>query len=108
MKEGRVPQTNGFYFCKNEGAFIRYRRVGDYWEGTLPNGTRMEFGVTPQGRTQDGSNTNHVFCWLVERETDTHGNTIVYSYSAFPGETNVNQTYLTSISYGAGMPPWNN
>src|SRR5262245_22625497 len=40
MKEELVPQTNGFYFCKNEGAFIRYRQVGSHWEGTLPDGTK--------------------------------------------------------------------
>src|ERR1043165_3980771 len=43
-KEELVPQTNGFYFCKNEGAFIRYRQISNYWQGVLPNGTRLEFG----------------------------------------------------------------
>ncbi len=35
MREELVPQSNGFYFCKNEGAFIRYRPVAGHWEGTL-------------------------------------------------------------------------
>ena len=106
-KEELVPQTNGFYFCKNEEAFIRYRQVNDHWEGVLPEGTVMQFGLTSQGRIDDGQ-TNHVFAWLLERETDTHGNTIVYSYASFPGTNNINQKYLAAISYGPGAPPWQN
>ncbi len=108
MREELVPLTNGFLFCKNEGAFIRYQQFSNYWIGTLPNGTRMEFGITPEGRIQDPANTNHVFSWLRQTETDTHGNVIVYSYANFPGSNNLNQKYLASIAYGPGAPPWNN
>ena len=31
MKEELVPLTNGYYFCKNEGAFIRYRSCRAAW-----------------------------------------------------------------------------
>jgi RHS repeat-associated protein len=107
LKEELVPLTNGFYFCKNEGAFIRYSQAGNHWEGTLPNGTRLEFGLTDNGRIQE-TNSGHIFSWLLEQETDTHGNVIVYSYSGFPGDTNRNQKYLTGIAYGPGSPPWQN
>jgi RHS repeat-associated protein len=107
MKEELVPLTNGFYFCKNEAAFIRYSQISNHWEGTLPNGTRLEFGLTDNGRIQD-TNSGRVFSWLLEQEIDTHGNTIVYSYSGFPGDQNRNQKYLTGIAYGAGSPPWQN
>ncbi len=107
MREELVPQTNGFYFCQNEGAFIRYQPVGDHWEGTLPDGSRMEFGLTDNGRIED-STSNHVFSWLLERQTDTHGNVILYTYSSFPGQNNLNQKYLTGIQYGPGAPPWTN
>jgi RHS repeat-associated protein len=106
-KEELVPLANGDYFCKNEESFVRYRRVGDHWEGTQPNGTKMEFGLSDSGRISDGT-TNHVFKWLIERETDTHGNTIVYSWQSFPGSTNTNQKYLKEIRYGPGAPPWEN
>ena len=106
-KEELVPQTNGYYFCKNEGAFIRYAQVTNHWEATLPNGTRLEFGLTDNGRIQE-TNTARVFSWLLERETDTHGNTILYTYSAFPGEQNRNQKYLTGVAYGPGAAPWSN
>jgi len=50
-----VPRADGYYFCKNEGAFTRYRQVSNHWESTLPNGTRLEFGLTDLGRIQDTS-----------------------------------------------------
>jgi RHS repeat-associated protein len=108
MREELVPLTNGFLFCKNEGAFVRYLQVSNYWGGTLPNGTRMEFGLTADGRVQDLANSNHVFAWLLQRETDTHGNVITWSYTNFPGSNDLNQKYLSGIAYGPGAPPWNN
>src|SRR5262249_15426904 len=105
-REELVPLTNGYLFCKNEGAFIRYQHVSNYWIGTLPNGTRMEFGLTADARIQDLANSNHIFSWLLEREIDTHGNVIAYSYTNFPGSKNLNQKYLSAIAYGPGAPPW--
>jgi RHS repeat-associated protein len=107
-KEELVPVANGDYFCQNEESFVRYRRLGEHWEGTLPNGTKMEFGLTETGRVMDGTTTNHVFKWLLERETDTRGNTILYSWQTFPGSTNLNQKYLQEIRYGPGASPWAN
>jgi RHS repeat-associated protein len=104
-KEELVPLANGDYFCENEQSFVRYRRVAGHWEGIHPNGTKMEFGLTADAQVSDGA-TNRVFKWLIERETDTHGNTIVYSWQSFPGGTNTNQKYLKEIRYGRGAPPW--
>src|SRR6185295_4673501 len=56
MKEELVPQADGYWFCQNEGAFLRYRKLADHWECTAPNGTRMEYGLTESGRIQDGTN----------------------------------------------------
>jgi len=113
MKEELVPQADGFYFCKNEGAFIRYRQIGDHWEAHAPDGTKLEFGLTASGRIQETNTptlqdpkTPRVFCWLLERETDTRGNVIEYRYRSFPGAENLNQKYLASVRYGPGAPPW--
>lgn len=108
MKEELVPQADGYWFCQNEGAFLRYRRVADHWECTAPDGTRMEYGLTQNGRVQDGTNAARVFSWLLEKETDTRGNTILYTYSAFAGSQNTNQKYLTEVRYGPGAPPFQN
>ena len=107
MKEELVPQSDGYYFSENEGAFIRYRRDGASWIGTLPDGTRMDFGLTPGGRIQDSS-SGRVFKWLLERTTDTAGNVVTYAYVNVPGPQNLNQKYLSAVSCGPGAPPWNN
>ncbi len=105
-KEELVGLSNGWHFCKNEGSFVRYRREGDAWIGDTPDGNRLYFGVTAGGRIQDG--TNRVFCWKLERTTDTHGNTVLYTYTNFPGVQNTNQQYLVEIRHGPGAPPWEN
>src|SRR5262245_16430377 len=108
LREELVPLTNGFLFCKNEGPFIRYQQLSNYWVGTLPNGTRLEFGVTADARVVDPIHPDHVFSWLLQKETDTHGNVIAYAYTNFPGPNQLNQKYLAGIAYGPGAPPWNN
>ncbi|MFO1499197.1 MAG: toxin TcdB middle/N-terminal domain-containing protein [Verrucomicrobiota bacterium] len=105
QREELVPTGDGFYFAENESAFVRYRSIGDHWEATAPDGTRFEFGITPAGRITDQTQTN-VFCWLLEKETDTHGNAIAYSYRSFPDEHNLNQKYLALIRFGPGGPAW--
>ena len=107
FKEELVPQADGFYFCENEGAFIRYRRLEVGWEGVLPSGTRMEFGTSERGQVRD-RDTGRIYKWLCERRVDTHGNTITYTYESFPGEENLNQKYCVQTRYGPGAPPWEN
>lgn len=103
-REELVSTADGFFFCENETAFVRYQRVGGHWEGTEPNGTRLEFGLTAAGRIEEAG-TSRVFRWLLERETDTRGNVIEYVYRSFPGGQNLNQKYLSLVRYGPGSPP---
>ncbi len=105
QREVLLRTEEGYYFSRTEQAFVRYERVGDYWIGVKPNGTRLEFGRTAQARLSDAA-SGKVFRWLVERIIDTHGNTIVFTYSTAPGIENLNQRYVASIRYGAGAPPW--
>ena len=109
-REELVPVSGETFFCKNESAFIRYRRVRDHWEGHRPDGTLMVFGATPSARVLDSSvaagEPARVFEWLLEREVDTHGNVITYRYQASGGDQNLNQRYLTEIQYGPGAPPF--
>ena len=108
-KEELVPTAGGYYFCKNEGAFVRYQPVGDHWEGTTPTGVRLQYGLTHAGRIEDtNSSPPRVFRWLLERETDPHGNTILFTYTNFPGAHDLNQKYLAGMAYGAGSAPWVN
>lgn len=102
-REELVPRGDGYLQSQNEGAFVRYEFKTDHWVGTRPDGTRMEFGVTPQARIADGA---RVYTWLLERVVDTRGNEERYRYVGFPGEENQRQRYLQRIDYGAGGPPW--
>jgi RHS repeat-associated protein len=102
--EELVELEGGVFRARVEGAFIRYRRLETHWEAHLGNGTRLEFGLTPQGRVTDQAGTR-VFSWLLERSTDTNGNVIEYTYASFPESEN--QKYLQEIRYGPGAPPWN-
>lgn len=101
--EELVALADGTYRARIEGAFIRYRRVGDHWEADLKDGTLLEFGVTPQGRVTDVDGTK-TFRWLLEKSTDTNGNLIEFDYAVFPGSDN--QKYLKQIRYGPGVSPW--
>jgi hypothetical protein len=104
-REELVPQEGGVYFSKNEGAFIRYRRAGDHWEADLPNGSRLEFGTSSKGQIVD-QESGHVFCWLLEKEIDLHGNVILYTHRSFADSHSKNQRFLSKVEYGAGPPPW--
>jgi RHS repeat-associated protein len=107
LKEELVLTADGYYFCENEGPFIRYRRQGAHWEANLPDGTLLEFGVTADARITDPA-TGHVYCWMLEKQIDTNGNTIVYKYTSFEDNENINQRYLSRIEYSPHAPPWDN
>jgi RHS repeat-associated protein len=104
-KEELVPLANGDHFTENEGGFVRYRKRGEGWEGTLPDGTVMLFGATTASQVKDG-NTTRVFRWLLESSTDTRGNTIRFIHADAAGPQNLNQKYLERIEYGPGSGPW--
>jgi len=107
LREELVPVSEGYWFCKNEGAFIRYRRWEDTWEVTTPEGTKLLLGGSASSRVQSGPDDSpRIFSWWIERETDTRGNTITYQYGSFPGDENQHQKYLTGIRYGPQAPPW--
>jgi RHS repeat-associated protein len=105
-REELVPVGSDTFFCKNEGAFVRYRWAQDHWEATRPDGTQLVFGAGLGSRIENSADPTQVFEWLLERETDTHGNVVQYHYATTNGLRNLNQKYLAGISYGPGQPPF--
>ena len=102
-----VPAEDGTYLGEVEGPFVRYARDGDVWVGTGPDGSKNYFGETAASRLvrpEDGG----IFTWRLERVEDVHGNTVRYIYEPADDPENKNNTYLTRIEYGAGLPPWDN
>ena len=92
------------FYARFEEAFVRYRRLGNEWECTKPDGTRYLLGRSDASRLVD-IDTGRTAAWLVDEMVDRHGNTIRFSYREYPGPSNLNQKYLSRIEYGAGAPP---
>ena len=101
--EELLPLRNGYYLAKIAGSYIRYQQTDGHWTAHSPSGIKWEFGTTPQARVtnEDGTKT---FSWCLERQTDTHGNVIEYTYEQpVPA---ARQIYLSAVRYGPGAPPW--
>jgi RHS repeat-associated protein len=101
--EELVPLENGSFRTKIETNFNKYLRSDDHWIAYLKNGIRLEYGISTLARVTDSTGAK-TFRWLLEKSTDTNGNTIKYYYTAFPGSEN--QKYLRMICYGPGGDPW--
>ena len=110
--EELVPLKNGYYLAKVEGTYIRYKPIDedgdgtfDYWEAHTKSGIKLEFGVTPEGCVSNETGTK-IYRWCLERQADTNGNVIEYSYiKPDPADR---QNYLDEIRYGPGPGPWQN
>ena len=96
------------YFCRIEGSFVRYRRVGEYWEASSPSGGKTIYGQSESARVVNPENPSQIFQWLLEKEIDRHGNTVEYRYASFAGEGNRNEKFLVEARYGPGPGPWAN
>lgn len=101
--EELVPVGSNTYRARIEGSFVRYRKVDDYWEADLKDGTTLRFGSSLDGRETDSSGLK-TFRWRLQKRTDANGNVIEYAYSELPGSENIK--YIREIRYGPGEPPW--
>lgn len=86
-----VPLDDGSYRLKMEGQFMKFQRNGDSWEAWQKNGTKLFFGTDVTARQ---TNALGVFRWFLQKEVDTNGNEIFYSYTQDGG-----QAYLSEIHY---------
>lgn len=109
--EELVLLADGTYRARIERSFSRYRKINDYWEVDLKDGSKLIFGKSEQTRVslieKDDNGTiisEKIFTWLLEKHTDVNGNVIEYVYADIAGSDN--QKYLKEIRYGAGSSPW--
>jgi RHS repeat-associated protein len=93
--EELVQLPDGTFRAENEGAFVRYRRLGAGWEAQARDGGRYLFGQSAEGRIEDAG---RVFEWCLERRIDKNGNAIDYEYLADPAGPP--QKYLRRIRWG--------
>ncbi len=101
--EELIQLADGSFRSRIAHNFTRYSFTGGHWTAQLKNGARLDFGISQQGRLTDTTGTR-VFEWLMEKNTDTSGNVIEYSYVTFPEPDS--QKYISEIRYGPGAPPW--
>jgi len=89
-----VHLADGSYRQKIEGSFIRYQQgTNGGWTGSMPNGTLLTFGSSPQSRLDW---TGHgTFCWMVDSSQDPNGNVVQFFYTQ-GGQ----QIYPSEIRYG--------
>jgi RHS repeat-associated protein len=85
---------DGLFGALRETVFSRYSQVGNGWQIEERNGQIHELGASDQARVADPHHPDHIVEWLVERSTDTLGNTIRYSYLI-----DQNVAYPSSIRY---------
>jgi len=109
--EELVPLAGGYFLARIQGSFIRYERareldpsgeIVDYWIAHTKQGTRFVFGRSALARLVDAPSSSRCAKWCLERQIDTSGNVIEYSYIR-PSETD-RQIYLHRIRYGPGEP----
>jgi RHS repeat-associated protein len=86
-----VPLADGSYRLKVEGQFMKFQRSGDSWVAGEKNGAKLFFGTDMSARQM---NSLGVFRWFLQKELDTNGNEIRYSYTQDNG-----QVYLDEIRY---------
>ena len=104
-----VRVDSGDYLAEHEARFVRYRRLDEGWEASMPDGNRLYLGTRRQSRLSVQSRrSERVFRWLPERLVDPHDNETRFFYTA-AGEGAglvVPARYLARIEYGAGRAPW--
>ena len=104
-----VQVDGGDFFAEHETRFVRYRRLDEGWEASMPDGDRLYFGTRRQSRLSFLTRrSERVFRWLPERLVDLHGNETRFLYTESDRETTpvVPAKYLARIEYGAGPAPW--
>lgn len=91
-----IPGTSQ-YHAKIESDFLRFIKIGDYWEATDKTGKKFRFGYDSASRLNDPASTLG-FRWCLDRVTDTNGNYISYSYASDRMDGGI-QLYLNQIAY---------
>ena len=86
-----VQVGNGVYRLKNEGRYLRARRVEEHWEVDAPDGRKLIYGRSASARVESGS---QVFRWALEEVADVFGSRIAYTY-----RKDLAELYLAEIAY---------
>ncbi|MGV8171398.1 MAG: RHS repeat domain-containing protein [Candidatus Woesearchaeota archaeon] len=90
--------SDGLYHSKVD-YYYRIQNLNNYWIVTLQDGRQHRFGFNPDSRLD--SNRGYTLKWTLDLVTDTHGNTIQYSYIKDPYPEDFGSQYLSNITYNS-------
>ncbi len=110
VKDGILLQKDNekgsvtIYKPLKENAFERIERYTEgqnvyNWVVTDRSGKKSYYGQSDNSKLY-GKSTSQTFTWLLEKQTDTYGNTIRYSYNRINDETDGSvNVYVSQINY---------
>ncbi|MEO6536599.1 MAG: SpvB/TcaC N-terminal domain-containing protein [Candidatus Paceibacterota bacterium] len=91
-----ATSTSAMFVARNDdGSNMQYSFGNNAWTAVDKAGTIYRFGLAPQSR-QDDTTSTKIFRWYLQKQIDTNGNSITYTYSKDLG-----QIYPSSITYSA-------
>lgn len=73
--------------------------VEEYWVVTQKDGMQYRFGFTADSQVDSNTGKNFSIQWSLDLVTDTHGNTITYTYLENPFSGDNGTQYLSTIVY---------
>lgn len=99
-----VPSENRYHTEIESYLYIKKESGGnndkkEYWTVNAKDGTTYRFGYN-QNSEFVSNQENYVGMWYLDSATDTHGNTISYTYLENPSPDQA--TYLSTITYNNG------
>ena len=81
--------------------FYRIQNFSNYWIITKQDGTQHRFGFNSDSNVVSNNGQSYSVKWAVDLVTDTHGNTIEYSYLQNPNSEDIGSQYLSQILYNS-------
>jgi len=90
--------ANGEYRSKVD-YYYRIQNINNYWIVTLQDGKQYRFGYNADSTLN--STRGYTIKWANDLVTDTHSNTISYSYLKNPNPEDIGSQYLANITYNS-------
>jgi YD repeat-containing protein len=85
---------NGYIARNDDGSNLQYTFASNAWSVIDKNGTTYQYGPTSASQQTDSGGSGKIFKWMLQKMTDSNGNSVTYSYTKDLG-----QIYPSGITY---------
>lgn len=101
---GELGQISGgtYQLKSDDGSFSKYTLASNIWTVTTKSGTTYSYGATAASRQDDPSDATHIYKWMLDKVTDTNGNSISYTYFKDQGQIYPDTITYTNTTAGTG------